>query len=117
MLMVACAACVATQFLLSALHLQAMPVYLLPGDLCVKWTRNCLFVILHPCLSPLTAQAGFEASGHPAVAPALDLVEDEDQITHEMSLDDKHDPQVRLLCGPCSGCGLQSADSAVAGQL
>jgi hypothetical protein len=39
-------------------------------------------------------QAGFEASGHPAVQPALDLVEDEDQITHEMSLDDKHDPQV-----------------------
>jgi hypothetical protein len=28
------------------------------------------------------------------VKPELDLVEDEDQITHEMSLDDKHDPQV-----------------------
>jgi pre-mRNA-splicing factor CWC22 len=41
-------------------------------------------------------QAGFEASGHPAVQPALDLVEDEDQITHEMSLDDKHDPQAIL---------------------
>lgn len=41
-------------------------------------------------------KAGFEASGHPAVAPALDLVEDEDQITHEMSLDDKHDPQAIL---------------------
>ena len=26
----------------------------------------------------------------------LDLVEDEDQITHEMSLEDKHDPQVIL---------------------
>lgn len=26
----------------------------------------------------------------------LDLVEDEDQITHEMSLDDKHDPQAIL---------------------
>ncbi|KAF8062096.1 Cwc22 [Scenedesmus sp. PABB004] len=41
-------------------------------------------------------KAGFAASGHPAVAPALDLVEDEDQITHEMSLDDKHDPQAIL---------------------
>ncbi|KAF6265057.1 hypothetical protein COO60DRAFT_1697935 [Scenedesmus sp. NREL 46B-D3] len=41
-------------------------------------------------------KAGFEASGHPAVQPALDLVEDEDQITHEMSLDDKHDPQAVL---------------------
>lgn len=39
-------------------------------------------------------QAGFAASGHPAVRPELDLVEDEDQITHEMSLEDKHDPQV-----------------------
>lgn len=27
--------------------------------------------------------------------PELDLVEDEDQITHEMSLEDKHDPQVK----------------------
>jgi hypothetical protein len=41
------------------------------------------------------AQAGFAASGHPAVKPELDLVEDDDQITHEMSLEDKHDPQVR----------------------
>jgi hypothetical protein len=39
-------------------------------------------------------QAGFAASGHPAVQPALDLVEDEDQITHEMDLEEKHDPQV-----------------------
>jgi hypothetical protein len=39
-------------------------------------------------------QAGFAASGHPAVRAELDLVEDEDQITHEMSLEDKHDPQV-----------------------
>jgi hypothetical protein len=30
------------------------------------------------------------------VRPELDLVEDEDQITHEMSLEDKHDPQATL---------------------
>eukprot|EP00879_Flechtneria_rotunda_P006154 GHRR01006471.1.p1 GENE.GHRR01006471.1~~GHRR01006471.1.p1 ORF type:complete len:946 (+),score=354.04 GHRR01006471.1:464-3301(+) len=41
-------------------------------------------------------KAGFAASGYPAVKPELDLVEDEDQITHEMSLDDKHDPQAVL---------------------
>ena len=40
-------------------------------------------------------KAGFEKSGHAAVAPALDLVEDGDQICHEMGLDERHDPQVR----------------------
>jgi hypothetical protein len=46
------------------------------------------------CCVMLCCQAGFAASGHPAVRDELDLVEDEDQITHEMSLEDKHDPQV-----------------------
>ncbi len=46
------------------------------------------------CCAMLCLQAGFAASGHPAVRPELDLVEDDDQITHEMSLEDKHDPQV-----------------------
>lgn len=32
-------------------------------------------------------KAGFDASGHPAVPASLDLVEAEDQITHELSLD------------------------------
>lgn len=50
----------------------------------------------HTCVPspPPYTQAGFAASGHPSVRPELDLVEDEDQITHEMSLEDKHDPQV-----------------------
>lgn len=30
---------------------------------------------------------GFQSSGHPAVPPELDLVESEDQITHELSID------------------------------
>jgi len=53
----------------------------------------CVCVCVRPVLM-LCSQAGFAASGYPAVKPELDLVEDEDQITHEMSLDDKHDPQV-----------------------
>jgi pre-mRNA-splicing factor CWC22 len=32
-------------------------------------------------------KAGFEASGFPAVDPALDLVEADDQVTHELSLE------------------------------
>lgn len=40
-------------------------------------------------------QAGFDKSGHPQLPAHLDLVEAEDQITHEVSLDDKLDPQVR----------------------
>ncbi len=31
-------------------------------------------------------KAGFEKSGHPAIPPGLDLVETEDQITHEVRL-------------------------------
>ncbi|PWA86725.1 Armadillo-type fold [Artemisia annua] len=34
--------------------------------------------------------------GHPAVRPELDLVESEDQITHEVSLLDKIDPEIAL---------------------
>ena len=41
-------------------------------------------------------KAGFEASGHPAVPPELDLVEASDQITHEISLEDPLNPQMAL---------------------
>ena len=41
-------------------------------------------------------KAGFEKSGHPAVPPALDLVESSDQITHEIGLEDALDPQMSL---------------------
>ncbi|RZC56458.1 hypothetical protein C5167_015305 [Papaver somniferum] len=34
--------------------------------------------------------------GHPAVRPELDLVEQEDQFTHELSLDDEIDPDTSL---------------------
>ena len=44
----------------------------------------------------LFLQAGFESQGHAAVAPELDLVDAEDQITHEMELEEKHDPQANL---------------------
>jgi hypothetical protein len=59
-----------------------------PADGCVVCSTTRMCVV---CL-----QAGFAASGHPAVRAELDLVEDEDQITHEMSLEDKHDPRVRM---------------------
>ncbi|KAK9735998.1 hypothetical protein RND81_04G243800 [Saponaria officinalis] len=34
--------------------------------------------------------------GHPAVRPELDLVEPEDQLTHEISLDDEIDPETSI---------------------
>jgi len=34
--------------------------------------------------------------GYPAVRPELDLVEQEDQITHEVSLDEEIDPEISL---------------------
>lgn len=34
--------------------------------------------------------------GFPAIRPDLDLVEQEDQITHEISLDDDLDPETNL---------------------
>ncbi|GAB2211341.1 hypothetical protein Droror1_Dr00024649 [Drosera rotundifolia] len=34
--------------------------------------------------------------GHPAIRPELDLVEEEDQFTHEVSLDDEIDPETSL---------------------
>lgn len=34
--------------------------------------------------------------GHPAVRPELDLVEQEDQLTHEISLEEKIDPEITL---------------------
>ncbi|EFJ52814.1 hypothetical protein VOLCADRAFT_78840 [Volvox carteri f. nagariensis] len=41
-------------------------------------------------------KAGFEASGFPALKPELDLVEAEDQITHELGLDDQLQAQTNL---------------------
>lgn len=43
-----------------------------------------------------TARAGFDESGHPSRAPGLDLVDEEDQITHELDLDAKVDPMMTL---------------------
>lgn len=34
--------------------------------------------------------------GYPAVRPELDLVEIEDQLTHEISLQDEIDPEITL---------------------
>jgi len=34
--------------------------------------------------------------GYPAVRPELDLVEQEDQLTHEVSLDEEIDPETSL---------------------
>jgi len=34
--------------------------------------------------------------GYPAVRPELDLAEQEDQITHEVSLDEEIDPEISL---------------------
>ncbi|CAG9463972.1 unnamed protein product [Pedinophyceae sp. YPF-701] len=39
---------------------------------------------------------GFEAAGHPARKAELDLVEEDDQITHELSLDDPVDAKTKL---------------------
>lgn len=47
-------------------------------------------------------KAKFE--GHPPVIPELDLVEQEDQITHEVSLEDNIDPETALgMLPPCPG--------------
>lgn len=56
-------------------------------------------------------KAGFAASGHPAVQPALDLVDEEDAITHEMSLEEKHDPQAALNVFQVRGCGGEGVGS------
>ncbi len=41
-------------------------------------------------------KAGFEESGYPSVTASLDLVEEGDQITHELTLDDELDPRMGL---------------------
>ncbi|KAL6275294.1 hypothetical protein ACE6H2_018895 [Prunus campanulata] len=41
-----------------------------------------------------TRKAKFQ--GHPAVRPELDLVEQEDQLTHELSLEEEIDPEITL---------------------
>lgn len=41
-------------------------------------------------------KAGFEASGYPVISENLDLVEEEDQITHEVSLEDDLDTNMGL---------------------
>eukprot|EP00892_Ulva_mutabilis_P011560 jgi/Ulvmu1/8777/UM048_0032.1 len=44
-----------------------------------------------------TRKAGFEASGHPALKAELDLVEEDDKITHEqVDITAKYDPQKAL---------------------
>lgn len=46
--------------------------------------------------------------GHPPIAPELDLIDDEDQITHSVSLDDEIDPQEELNIYQFSECYLDS---------
>lgn len=41
-------------------------------------------------------KAGFEESGYPKIPAELDLVEEADQITHELTLEDKLNPQMGL---------------------
>lgn len=41
-------------------------------------------------------KAGFVKSGYPALPDDLDLIEDEDQITHEIGLDEQLDPEMAL---------------------
>ena len=42
------------------------------------------------------ARKGFAESGHPARPEGLDLVEEDDQITHDVTLEDKCDPETML---------------------
>lgn len=37
-----------------------------------------------------------QLQGYPAIRPELDLVEQEDQLTHEISLLDQIDPEIAL---------------------
>merc|ERR1712187_523175 len=39
---------------------------------------------------------GFDETGHPARSKNLDLIVEEDQITHEISLDEDIDPEIGL---------------------
>ena len=41
-------------------------------------------------------KAGFVVSGFPSLPPELDLVEEEDQITHEVGLDEDLNPEMAL---------------------
>lgn len=41
-------------------------------------------------------KAGFAKSGFPSIQPDLDLVQEEDQITHEITLDEDLDPEMHL---------------------
>lgn len=54
----------------------------------VQYTIEALFLV---------RKTGFEAAGFPAVPPELDLVEPEDQITHEVQLHMLYTVHVRSL--------------------
>lgn len=41
-------------------------------------------------------KAGFAKSGFPAIQSELDLVEEDDQITHEVTLDEELNPEMQL---------------------
>lgn len=41
-------------------------------------------------------KAGFAKSGFPAIQAELDLVEEDDQITHEVTLDEELNPEMHL---------------------
>ncbi|KAI4367489.1 hypothetical protein MLD38_023222 [Melastoma candidum] len=51
---------------------------------------------LHGIFERLFAIRKAKFQGYPAVRPELDLVEQEEQLTHEISLEDKIDPEISL---------------------
>lgn len=66
---------------------ERFPGILYQGDI----ERRVLYLIEN-----LFAKQRAKFQGHPAVLPELDLVEQEDQLTHEISLLDEVDPQTSL---------------------
>lgn len=63
-----------------------LPTPSLPSPFSIQFIIEGMFAL---------RKAGFEKSGFPALKPELDLVEAEDQITHELGLDDELQAQVR----------------------
>lgn len=69
-------------------------------------TQRCL----HICLAPISPHplcpvcpSALPACSKKPVPDELELVETEDQITHEVTLEDTLDPQVGALCAPIIG--------------
>ena len=58
--------------------------------LCLVYVSKILFTISQHVFLYMHQQ------GYPAVRPELDLVEQEDQLTHEISLQEEIDPEITL---------------------